>query len=1553
MRRLFLVFLFIISSLNALELERDDFNSNSESWTGGTRDNNRYRIARDATASKSYNFNVGSYASKNVVISFDVVIDDGWETSDALKVRANGVTTVFNQTDGSYQYTLNTVIGADGILDLSFNPDTSSDSERAWIDNIVITFITSDAINDTFAMVKNTVLSANLLSNDIGPTLSVTSHTNPSHGTATVAANGTLTYTPNANYMGSDTFNYTIEDVNGYEDTATVTITVTDIITSGYRDFSLRKQLYTLGDMRTIGNSVLVPPTTQNATICSTYTNGPFTVDASSANNYYYLCGYHVDTTTAGLSNSTSAELSLPTGAKVIWAGLYWQAIVANGSFNTSMTVKIRQEAGSNIYNDVTPDRLDYLQDAGHTGYTSYSAFADVSEYFGEGKWNEGNYTVANIPVYEGKIDDLGSYGAWTLVVAYTNADDPNEKFRSFSIFDGWKVIDSTNPNVDVDVTGFYTPDQTDIEAKISVFAAEGDKHISGDVLKTTNYTTGTDVTLAAVTNNTFNSTVNGGDSRTPLLTNNNGIDIQTFSIGDYLTPKQAKMRFTFTSTQDRYWPSMIAFSTELYVPRFCYDYGYEQNGLPFTEENNGTAMPYITGTLPNTSNINVSLYIRNQEASDVLANNVKLNITDINTTQAIYERDSVSITYPGTFTPIHKTDPLWPLSVDDAFIKNIPLGDMEGEEYVYTYYTLVPHSTGEISIPIVGTFSYDLVIPQPDGTTLTLPYSSRVGGDRLQMCSADNFSYTPEWGIFSVVDAGLYSSENVNRYYDLTTQVARRAGNFRIASFEPSSLDTPKAVTTIVAVEMIDASQFHDVDAACREPSSAVTPRVWIGFENNVTQVNFNASTIQNAITNGMVSDVITGEPSLITSASEFFKTATPNAAFRVTFNTLADQNDSLIQIETTNQGIRISNFANIHQVYPHCRQFVTNPSNDTMTNDTAVACSNNGNNSTYKDVAICMECLYGARTQVLCSRDNFAIRPESYTVVLKDVNQTNSTQTQVFAPEYTGVVTPNTGRVNVASGYDYRYDINATNHSDNNATQGYTRYFSEGGSDYNISLVWEPSIPKTGCNDTESKPQNFNLINGTVSAEGNLSQVGEYRLNIIDTTWTAVDWDPAMQTHQVGSHFLSAVECIQNSSDVPIQGDVIALSGANINNLVGCTINSTHDNIENGLKYRDYQFTFHPYKFDMSTIIFGTGTTPQEINSTIGSGFIYMSDISRDDGMNMSLRATGAIRASGYNDVVTTNFVTDCYADDLNLSMVSDNNLTHVQGVAYQLRFMDFNSSGSLIYDSNATNLNTAALTVPLTFISDGNFTKDTAGSLWTVSRLNYDRNVSQPLSPFEASFSALNVQCVTTADCTMQADLSNTYEAVGDRDMDFNVTHGYGRLIPRDVRVFGDIDFTANGWYEVFNLPLIGVTPLSASRNTPQWFINRLHNDLNDGDANVTRLQSNVGSTAINNAGAVIEGIETYNFNRVGTANIPYSRKAHIDTAPWLWYGVNALEYADPAPANVDCLTHPCFNINVAPAVGRGGSATDSTLSGDKKNKETSKGNGVIYDYTPATR
>lgn len=1315
--------------------------------------------------------------------------------------------------------------------------------------------------------------------------------------------------------------------------------------------------------------------------------------------------------------NSASEVLKLPAnvnGAQIEWAGLYWQGHIAEQDaalYPTSTKVQGRGNVSFRLPDgtnqDLTADKVWYHDFWGSGtgnggGFRSfYQGYKDVTTLVKSHLVNgtSQTFTVGNIKansgtdwysyLYAGPGAEyngikFGFWGNWSLIVVYKY--DPatmpsGTKLKNINVFNGFDALiplpisGLETSNVVIPVSGFLTPKSGSINAEMLFYASGGEKLIARDAFYIQNANAANAYQTVSNALNPANNPFNGSVSIDGVAVNSGisyypGMDLDTYNVSSYMKNNQTstslKLEATFSNNNgDQSTPGAIAFSTDLYTPSFCYDYGYQQNGVPFTEDNNGTAMPYITGNLPNTADINVSLYIRNQENSDINATNVLLNISDINSTQAIYKRDSIQVTYPDQYTPTSKTDAAWPLNVSDTYINNIPLGDMGGQKYAYAYYGLHPQQIGSIRFPINGTFSYNLVLPLPDGTNLTIPYSSTIGGSGLPMCSSDNFSYTPQWGIFSVVDAGLYdSATNSNnttgkKYYDLTTQVVKRPGNFRVASFDAVNLDTPKPLSTMVAVELIDASQYHDVDAACREPSSAVTPRIWMAFENNVSQINFNQTTINSAIANGLVSDVITGQPVTLASAADFFKTATPDAAFRVTFNAIADQNDSLIHLQTVTHGVRIDNFSNIHTVYPHCRQYVKNPVNNSqLTNLTSVACSDNGNNSTYKDVAICMECLYGADTQVLCSRDNFAMRPESYTVSLRDINQANHAATQLFAPGHTGVISPDTGRVNVASGYDYGFDINATNHIDNISTPGYTRYFGTSGSDYNISLVWEPTSTKTGCNDTASKPLNLTMIDGSVSADSNLSQVGEYRLNIIDKTWTAVDWDPAKQTHQVGSHFLSGMECLANSSDVPMQTTVVGLSGTALTNLVGCDISSTHDNVENSLAYRDYLLTFHPYKFDMSTIEFGVGTLPSAI--TVGeNGFAYMSDMSRDDSMNMSLRATGNLKAVGYNNVVNTNFVKDCYANNLNLAMTSNNNLTHPQGTPYQVRFMDYNSSGvnpmNLIYDSNATNINTASLTMSLTSISDGNFTKDTAGSLPTVSRFNYDRNVTQPLDPFTVSFSKLKVNCTTSTDCTMQADLSAAHVADGNQSMDFNVTYAYGRVIPRDVRVFGTtIDTIASAWYEVFNAPMLGGIALAPSRNTPQWFINGLHNDLSYGDGNVTQLQTGGAVSAAlvpNIGGTSVFGVETYNF---GHRNLG-SYKAHIDTDPWLWYGANAQSYFDPATGNTEtaCLTHPCFNINVVPNVGHGGSATSTDLRDKKANKSTTTGTGVTYDYTPATR
>src|SRR5262249_39740733 len=61
-----------------------------------------------------------------------------------------------------------------------------------------------------------------------GQTLTVVAKTNGSHGTVAIQLDGTVTYTPNTNYTGDDSFTYTIEDEDGNEATGTITVSIAD-----------------------------------------------------------------------------------------------------------------------------------------------------------------------------------------------------------------------------------------------------------------------------------------------------------------------------------------------------------------------------------------------------------------------------------------------------------------------------------------------------------------------------------------------------------------------------------------------------------------------------------------------------------------------------------------------------------------------------------------------------------------------------------------------------------------------------------------------------------------------------------------------------------------------------------------------------------------------------------------------------------------------------------------------------------------------------------------------------------------------------------------------------------------------------------------------------------------------------------------------------------------------------------------------------------------------------------------------------------------------------
>ncbi|SDD16819.1 Ig-like domain-containing protein [Aquimonas voraii] len=85
---------------------------------------------------------------------------------------------------------------------------------------------------DTASTVRGTPVSFNVLSNDSDPAgeaLSLVAVGTPSNGSASFVADGVVTYTPAAGFLGSDTFSYRARNVSGAEVEGRITVTVTAV----------------------------------------------------------------------------------------------------------------------------------------------------------------------------------------------------------------------------------------------------------------------------------------------------------------------------------------------------------------------------------------------------------------------------------------------------------------------------------------------------------------------------------------------------------------------------------------------------------------------------------------------------------------------------------------------------------------------------------------------------------------------------------------------------------------------------------------------------------------------------------------------------------------------------------------------------------------------------------------------------------------------------------------------------------------------------------------------------------------------------------------------------------------------------------------------------------------------------------------------------------------------------------------------------------------------------------------------------------------------------
>jgi len=189
------------------------------------------------------------------------ITSDGGASTASVFINENqtAVTTVTatDVDDGATQaYSLSggadrsafTIDASSGVLSFVSAPDHESKAsyevevsvtDGALTDRQLLTVLIDDvdeipaARDDTLSAREDTVLNINvaseLLANDADPEgseLRLVDVTNPSHGVLTAAIDGTYEYRPDADFNGTDTFSYVVEDTGGQQVTANVVIEV-------------------------------------------------------------------------------------------------------------------------------------------------------------------------------------------------------------------------------------------------------------------------------------------------------------------------------------------------------------------------------------------------------------------------------------------------------------------------------------------------------------------------------------------------------------------------------------------------------------------------------------------------------------------------------------------------------------------------------------------------------------------------------------------------------------------------------------------------------------------------------------------------------------------------------------------------------------------------------------------------------------------------------------------------------------------------------------------------------------------------------------------------------------------------------------------------------------------------------------------------------------------------------------------------------------------------------------------------------------------------------
>lgn len=248
----------------------------------------------------------------------------------------------------------------------------------------------------------------------------------------------------------------------------------------------------------------------------------------------------------------SNAVLSLPPGATVTYARIYWSALRDLG---TGDTTAIIEHPASQRRLDVRAQGSDFKTIA-TGGLEYYQGTADVTAFvrsIGSGTYRVSGFNTFRLRNTLGVLitSDI-TYSSWHLVVFYKLDSEP---VRNLTLFDGFDLIQGRT--LTTQLTGFLVPN-TGAEGRLGIVAYEGDASLTGDLVRL-NGTTLTSTNNPA--NNFFNSTKTNlgtlvsvkGD--VPQLTGGpgsmSGLDMDIVDVTSLVAAGAKTATFETTSTTD------------------------------------------------------------------------------------------------------------------------------------------------------------------------------------------------------------------------------------------------------------------------------------------------------------------------------------------------------------------------------------------------------------------------------------------------------------------------------------------------------------------------------------------------------------------------------------------------------------------------------------------------------------------------------------------------------------------------------------------------------------------------------------------------------------------------------------------------------------------------------------------------------------------------------------------------------------------------------------------------------------------------------------------